>query len=62
MILAGILQLASPLAASQGPWFLYSLRLVFGASVRIQCRTFETQPRPTISIIFRVACFVSVMP
>ena len=33
MILAGILQLASPVAASQGPWFLYSLRLVFGASV-----------------------------
>ena len=33
MILGGILQLASPLAASQGPWFLYALRLVFGASV-----------------------------
>ena len=33
MILAGILQLASPLAACQGPWFLYALRLVFGARV-----------------------------
>ena len=41
MFLAGILQLASPLAACQGPWFLYALRLVFGASVSLQQGTFE---------------------
>lgn len=35
MVLAGLVQLASPLAALQGPWFLYTLRLLFGASVSI---------------------------
>ena len=33
MALIGLLQLASPIAASQGPWFLYSLRFLFGVLV-----------------------------
>ena len=37
MTLQGILQLLSPVAATQSHWFLWCLRFLFGAAVSLNC-------------------------